>query len=450
MNKRFIIFIILSLYAAPVFFLSSTISQEKSGEKTKGGGPDSHDLFNSIQVVVGPSGKALEPVAVTIVECSQSANEACESVSSVIASDLNLSGFFKILDPASFIASPEEEKITKTDFNDWFNVGAKYLIKVKAVKAGKKSEKYDLDMRLFNVVDRTSYNINGQSIASLEKQKLRGAAHRFVNEVLLLITGIRGIFDTTILYTEKISTAERIIMSTGVDGYGATTIIANGSANMFPKWAPHSEIIYTSFFDGKPAVFVGKTKLTNDGNEYRSASFSPDGKIIAASVDLDGQSDIVLLDPKTGEIVKKLTDDAADDVSPSWSPDGSFIAFMSTRSGKPHIFVMNADGSNQKRLTMAGSYNTSPDFGKNGLIAFTGMDDFVTDIFTVDLSGNMSRLTQNQGSNKDPSWSPDYRYIAFISDRDGRQKIFIMTSDGRYQFPITKKLAHYATPCWGH
>jgi TolB protein len=77
------------------------------------------------------------------------------------------------------------------------------------------------------------------------------------------------------------------------------------------------------------------------------------------------------------------------------------------------------------------------------------MDDFVTDIFSVDLAGNMTRLTQDQGNNRDPAWSPDGRYIVFLSDRTGRWKVWIMTEDGRYQFPITEKAMEFATPDWG-
>ena len=71
------------------------------------------------------------------------------------------------------------------------------------------------------------------------------------------------------------------------------------------------------------------------------------------------------------------------------------------------------------------------------------------DIFTVDLSGNLTRLTQDQGSNKDPTWSPDGRYVAFLSNREGGWKVWIMTDDGRYQFPISDSAGGYATPDWG-
>ncbi|MBM4386131.1 MAG: PD40 domain-containing protein, partial [Deltaproteobacteria bacterium] len=213
--------------------------------------------------------------------------------------------------------------------------------------------------------------------------------------------------------------------------------------------APAGEVLFTSFLDDKPDVFVGKKKITTDDRHYRGAAFSPDGSRIAVSADNDGQADIFLLDPATGNIIKNLTDNPADDVSPSWSPDGSKIAFVSNRSGGPQVFVMEADGSGQRRLTMAGTYNSTPDFGKNGLVVFAGMDEYKSDIFTVDLSGNIVRLTQDQGNNKDPTWSPDGRFVAFLSDRDGAWKLFIMTDDGRWQFPLMEHSGAYSTPSWG-
>ena len=67
---------------------------------------------------------------------------------------------------------------------------------------------------------------------------------------------------------------------------------------------------------------------------------------------------------------------------------------------------MNADGSNQRRLTFQGDYNQTPDWSPKGdLIAFTARDErAVFDIFTVRVSdGVIQRLTQNQGNNEEPT-----------------------------------------------
>src|SRR5205085_11203593 len=53
--------------------------------------------------------------------------------------------------------------------------------------------------------------------------------------------------------------------------------------------------------------------------------------------------------------ISRLTDNTTDDSYPSWSPDGSKIAFESNRDGNYEIYEMNADGSDQKRITDNGA-----------------------------------------------------------------------------------------------
>ena len=71
-------------------------------------------------------------------------------------------------------------------------------------------------------------------------------------------------------------------------------------------------------------------------------------------------------------------------------------------------------------------------------------------MFTVDVNdGTIKRLTQNQGNNEEPSWSPDGRYLAFTSTRSGESKLYIMTADGRFQTMVSAGKGQYMTPSWG-
>ncbi len=64
-------------------------------------------------------------------------------------------------------------------------------------------------------------------------------------------------------------------------------------------------------------------------------------------------------------------------------------------------------------------------------IAFAGRKGGEFDIYTIDLDGSGRRqLTFNSGSNESPSWLPDGRHIAFSSNRNGREKIYIMCTGG--------------------
>jgi TolB protein len=70
--------------------------------------------------------------------------------------------------------------------------------------------------------------------------------------------------------------------------------------------------------------------------------------------------DLFLIDSESGDM-QLLTDNTALDERPTWSPDGRQIAFTSDRDGGDiHIYIMNADGSNVRRLTFAAGRNTDP------------------------------------------------------------------------------------------
>lgn len=425
----------------PILAVAASASAQTPDASSRG--PDSGDLFDSIHVVVGPSARALDPIAIAEIACP-AGEKACQEANRILDRDLTLSGYFKILDSASFLADPAKEGLGTPGWPAWFNIGAHYLIKG-VITPGAKG--LDLEFRLYNITEKRAMTVKGQSQSAVPRDGLRRAVHTFANGVIEAVTGTPGIFGSRIVVTRKKENHERVIESMEMDGSGLSTVVANGSINMFPRISSKG-VLYTSFLPGIPQLYVGKKRITHDDREYRGAQFSPDGKRIVASVDIDGQSDLVLLDPETGAETLRLTDSEWDEVSPSWSPDGRRVAFVSSRTGRPQIHVINADGTGERRLTMAGQYNTTPRFGPNGLIVFAGMDEFVLDLFTVDLAGNITRLTQGQGSNKDPCWSPDGRYLAFVSDRAGKWRVWIMTQDGRYQFPITDKVDTWAQPDW--
>jgi TolB protein len=402
------------------------------------------DLFDSIHVVVGPSRQALQSIAVTSVGCAAGA-EPCGKAGKTVSRDLELSGYFKVLDPNSFLADQKTETLTATSWADWTNVGASWLIKYSVSGSGKN---LDVQFRLYDVNQKAGRPVAAQSFPGIGPSQIRPSAHKFVNAVIEVITGHPGIFGSVIAVSLKSDASSRDIYLMEMDGSGRRKLVSNGSSNMFPRFTRGGALLYTSFKSGMPQLYLGERRVTHDSYEYRGAEMSPDGRSIAASVDLGEQSDLVLIDPQTGKIIRKLTDTPWDEVSPTWSNGGNLIAYVSSEGGHPQIYIMNADGTGQRRLTMAGSYNTSPRFGPGNRVVFSGMDMFRSDLFVVDLEGNISRLTQEQGNNKDGSWSPDGRYLVFLSDRTGDWRVWIMTEDGRYQFPISSDQGRFGTPDW--
>ncbi|MGA9548863.1 MAG: Tol-Pal system protein TolB, partial [Rhodomicrobium sp.] len=114
------------------------------------------------------------------------------------------------------------------------------------------------------------------------------------------------------------------------------------------------------------------------------------------------------------------TQSSAIDTAPCYSPDGRSIVFESDRQGKQQLFVMNADGSGQRRLTFGdGSYSTPVWSPRGDLIAFTKQVHGGFAIGVIRPDGSGERLLTEGYHNEGPTWSPNGRVILFFRDSQG-------------------------------
>src|SRR5215213_5569463 len=138
-------------------------------------------------------------------------------------------------------------------------------------------------------------------------------------------------------------------------------------------------------------------------------------------------------------------------INPSWSPDGRQLVFQSARLGNTTLYIINADGTGERRLTRTGyGDDTHPSWSPDGrTILFDSSRDGAFHLYTIRLDGTGERrLTVRDTSGalmfaRPPSWSPDGRRIAFFSDREGNARLYSVAVDGTDLRPLTTDSTSY-------
>jgi TolB protein len=394
------------------------------------------------------------PVAVQMpmtMEGSEKVPLIAREVRSAIAGDLDFSGVFKVLDSVLYLEDPKKSGIAAGtfSFDDWQFIGAEALIKAGYML--RPDGDVELEFRLYDVYQKK------ELLARRWKgtpAQVRRMSHMFSNEVMERITGEKGIFLTSLLYVQEKKDGKEIYLM-DYDGAAPKRVTRNGSINLSPTWWPRGRgLVYTSYKFGEPDMFSldlsgGEKQITKGTGVDVGAEFSLANGKMAFMRNENGNPDIYVSDAQ-GKLQDRLTWLRAVDASPSWSPDGKQLAFTSDRYGKPQVFVMNDDGSGVRRITLEGNYNTSPAWSPKGdLIAFTTMTNNRFGINLVDpVSGETRRLVGGTGNNEDPAWSPDGRFISFCSDRTGTYQIYVVDVNGRKEMRLTSGKGNKTQPAW--
>jgi TolB protein len=263
---------------------------------------------------------------------------------------------------------------------------------------------------------------------------------------------------------------EIYIMNT--DGSGQTRLTNTLAEEEWPCFSPDgSKISFMSNRDGNFEIYImntdgtEQTNLTNNPYNDSVPSFSPDGSKIVFESDRDGNGEIYIMNAD-GTKQTNLTNTLEWELGPYFSTDGSKIAFRSDRDASSgeyafspdydvnwEIYIMNADGSGQTRLTNNQLFDWEPNLSPdNSLILFTSrLLDKSSVIYIMNVySSGQKRLTGNVSEKLyelDPRFSPDGSKITFSSNRDGNSEIYIMNTDGSGQTRLTDNMANDREPC---
>ena len=362
-----------------------------------------------------------------------------------VRADLLFSRYFRILEEA-----PAADTPAAALKDEWRRRGAGFLLQTRASQT---ADQVSFTVRLTDLGSGEAIfeRYYRQSVAYW-----KNAAHKISDDLTRQLTGKAGIAQSQIAFVNDAAGTKEIYVA-DYDGSAPRRATADRSINLLPRWSPDKRsIAFTSYKDGNPDLFLldlqsGSARVLSDRQGLNLAGgFSPDGRKIAVTLSRQKNPNIYILSVDDGS-ERKVTDHFGVDASATFSPDGESIAFVSDRSGNPQVHILELATGRIHRLTRL-NWCDAPTWSPNGdWVAFSGRANPKDrmDIFLVDVAGSrLIQLTHGEGSNEDPAWSPDGRFLAFTSTRAGRRQIFLMDADGSAPHPLADMPGNSSTPNW--
>jgi TolB protein len=398
------------------------------------------------------------PIALPVL-CLQGADSlAPKEVPRTIAKDLDLSGFFDVLDPSSYIEAPG--KCVPPDaqvYGDWTVIRTEWLVRGTVEGSGG-----NITLRLFlhDVPGQRAVLGKGYSGNVSDARKM---AHKFANEVMKYVTGSPGPFGSEVVFSSRVGRFKDLFLME-MDGSNIRQLTNERGLALSPSFDREGkQILFTSYRQRVPDLFLltmgGKARqITRSPTLEVGGTFTPNGNQVLTSIS-EGQGSTLVLLNLDGTVARRVTpSDQSIDVSPSYSPDGSQLVYCSDRSGGPQVYTSSSDGSGSKRISFVRSnYCTSPRWSPKGdKIVFVCRVDGGFQMFLSDPEGGSAIQLTSDGDNEDPTWSPDGRYLMFSSSfgkRAGVKSLALIRvvkgAEGSNLKQLTFGRADDLQPSWG-
>ena len=281
---------------------------------------------------------------------------------------------------------------------------------------------------------------------------LRRQAHAFADDIVLAITGKKGIGQTKIAFKAQAPTGNGEIYVSDFDGHNYQAVTHDNAIVAAPAWVPgRLAVYYTSYQPGNPDIFyhnlsTGQRRIiARFSGLNTSAAVSPDGSRLAMILSRSGSPNVWVCNAD-GTDFKQLTSSPEDESSPCWSPDGQWICFATKMHERRVLAKVPAGGGAVQRIPTSGVSNpTDPDWSPDGKwIAFTSqMGDF--NICVVPAGGGSATVLV---PGQHPSWSPNSRTLVLNRDARGRQSLSVLDVMTKQVKDIGRISGNDSQPAW--
>ena len=374
------------------------------------------------------------------------------TITQTLFDDLTFEREFALVPRDIYATIPAATSFADVPFDRWRELNADGLIVGTVQKAGTAIK---VEMRLYNVRTKQSA-FSRQYDGTAANPRL--FAHTISDEIHKSQRGLNGVARSKLTFDSD-RDGERMsgtvqnrnikeIYISDYDGANQRRVTVGKTLNIAPRWSPDGRsIAYTSYRRGGANIFISNifqgtldevTKGDKVGENWLPAC-SPDGTRVAFSSTRDGNPEIYVAN-RDGSNVRRITNHPSIDITPTWSPTGTQIAFTSDRSGTPQIYVVGSDGLNVSKRSSDG-YCDRPTWSPAPYneIAYSSRSGPGFDIRVIDLAtGQSTALTNGEGTNESPAYSPNGRHIVFTSSRSGKVQVFTMARDGKNVRQITR------------
>lgn len=375
-----------------------------------------------------------------------------EDISAIITANLERSGLFEAIPRGNMLAFPRSE--SEVHFRDWRVLGSEYVL------VGEVTEDagiYRVAYELFDVLGER--RIMRRQVVEGSEGQLRTIAHNISDRVYETLTGIRGAFDTQIIYVEverhDDGTDTFRLMRADADGARPVLLLESSEPILSPVWSPDGrQVAYVSFETTRPAVFVQnlatgeREQVTDFLGLNGSPAWSPDGRHLAVVLSKDGNPEIYTLELATKRMTR-VTNHFAIDTEPSWTHDGKGIIFTSNRGGRPQVYRVDLASKRVERLTFQGNYNARGRLTPDGeSMVMVHHRDGTFNIAVQELDTGTLRLLTETHLDESPSVAPNGAMLIYSTRYRGRGVLAVVSLDAGTRYYLPSERGEVREPAW--